>query len=75
MPMAPSSTHDDAHPPPESRKTVLFCPHCGHGSPITGDWTVTTTVEERVLECTGCGAVVDRRSRRQSDPVEPTSER
>ncbi|MFA9415232.1 hypothetical protein [Natrinema sp. HArc-T2] len=60
--MATQPTHDDSLPPPEAHKTVLFCPECGHRSPITGDWDVTTTSTERLLVCTGCGAVVDRRS-------------
>lgn len=70
MLMSPSSTHDDSYPPPENRKTTLFCPHCGHWSPITGDWDVTTTAEERLLICAGCETVIDRRSHRRSDALE-----
>ena len=72
MPMTTPSTHDDSHPPPEEQKTVLFCPRCGHWSPLTGDWDVTTTGEERLLVCAACGSVVDRRSQRRSDPLEAT---
>ncbi|TMT85877.1 hypothetical protein E2L06_04425 [Haloterrigena sp. H1] len=70
--MPTSSTHDDSQPPPEEQKRVLFCPNCDHRSPITGDWDVTTTSEERLLVCAGCGTVVDRRSRRWSDPLGAT---
>lgn len=68
--MTSPSTHDDSAPPPEEQKTVLFCPDCGHRSPITGDWNVTTIDDERLLVCADCGSVVDRRSRRRSDPLE-----
>ncbi|SEQ48689.1 hypothetical protein [Natrinema salaciae] len=70
--MAIHTYHDDAHPPPERRKTVLFCPECGHESPITGDWNTDVSGDERVLVCTACGSVVDRRSRRRTDVVEAT---
>jgi len=73
MTMTSSPTHDDS-PPPREQKTVLFCPDCGHRSPITGDWTVTTTSDERLLVCVSCGTVVDRRVRRQSDQIEAMSD-
>ncbi|QLK25694.1 hypothetical protein HYG81_16670 [Natrinema zhouii] len=68
--MSTYTYHDDSHPPPEDRKTMLFCPDCGHESPITGDWNTRTTGDERLLVCTVCGSVVDRRSRRRSEVVE-----
>ncbi|ELY70330.1 hypothetical protein [Natrinema versiforme] len=68
--MSTQTQHDDSHPPPAQRKTVLFCPDCGHESPITGDWETMTAGDERLLVCTDCGSVVDRRSRRRSDLVE-----
>ncbi|WP_226005787.1 TFIIB-type zinc ribbon-containing protein [Natrinema salinisoli] len=64
-------THD-SHPPSERRKTVLFCPECGHESPITDDWETMTADGDRLLVCTDCGSVVDRRSRRHSELVEAT---
>ncbi len=70
--MATSLTNDDSQPPPEEQKAVLFCPECGHRSPITGDWDVTTTDDERLLICADCGTVVDRRSPPRSDPVGAT---
>ncbi|RZV08707.1 hypothetical protein BDK88_2781 [Natrinema hispanicum] len=68
--MTTPPTHDDSPPPLETQKTVLFCPDCGHRSPITGDWDVTTTGGERLLVCTDCGSVIDRRSVRRSDSIE-----
>ena len=70
--MTSPSTHDDSPPPPAEQKTVLFCPDCGHRSPLTGDWEVTTTNDERVLVCAACESVVDRRSHRQFDSLEAT---
>lgn len=68
--MSTYTYRDDSYPPPEQRKAVLFCPECGHESPITGDWETVTTGDERLLVCPVCGAVVDRRSRRGSKLVE-----
>jgi hypothetical protein len=62
--------HEDSHPPSERRKTVLFCPECGHESPISGDWETTTAGGDRLLVCTDCDSVVDRRSRHRSELVE-----
>lgn len=47
-------------------KSVLFCPKCGHESPVDGDWTVTGKSErgaertdaELVYECPNCDCVV-----------------
>lgn len=68
--MSTDATHDDSHPPPDREKTVLFCPECGHESPITGDWETATAGSDRLLRCPVCGTVVDRRSRPRSDRIE-----
>lgn len=68
--MTADTSRDDSHPPPEARKTVLFCPECGHESPITGDWETMTAGDERLLVCVACGSVVDRRSQRRTDLAE-----
>ncbi|ELY90117.1 hypothetical protein [Natrinema altunense] len=69
--MTTDTCHDDSYPPPVQRKAVLFCPECDHESPISGDWETTTVGDERLLVCTDCGSVVDRRSRDRSELVEP----
>ncbi|WP_408958354.1 hypothetical protein [Natrinema sp. 74] len=61
---------DDSQPPPERRKTVLFCPECDHQGPLTDDWDATTERGDRLLVCPACGTVVDRRSRTRCDPAE-----
>ncbi|WP_248895310.1 hypothetical protein [Haloplanus halobius] len=47
---------DDTH-----RKSALFCPACGHTSPVDGDWHVKTVADHRQLRCPDCHRVVDDR--------------
>ncbi len=68
--MSAYTYHDDSQPPPERRKTVLFCPECGHESPLTDDWEGVSADDDRLLVCPDCGTVVDRRSRRRHETVE-----
>lgn len=42
----------------QQRKAVLFCPVCGHESPIGGRWTVTTTESQQEFRCPECEHVV-----------------
>ncbi|MDS0258779.1 phage terminase large subunit family protein [Haloarcula sp. S1CR25-12] len=49
-------------PPPETRqKAMLFCPSCGHESPVTGDWDVEQTDGERTYSCPWCHTVISSR--------------
>lgn len=54
-----------AHEPPESdlsrQKATLFCPDCGHGSDIDGDWLVSETGGGRSYACPKCGRTVTSR--------------
>lgn len=43
------------------RKTTLFCPDCGHASPVDGDWRVHTASGRQRLRCPECRTVVDDR--------------
>jgi hypothetical protein len=43
------------------RKGVLFCPVCGHASPIDGDWDVTETSERVTYHCPACHERVQER--------------
>jgi predicted RNA-binding Zn-ribbon protein involved in translation (DUF1610 family) len=53
-------------PPPESRqKTQLFCPSCGHESPVTGDWEAKQTEDGRAYGCPWCHTIIS--SRPESD--------
>lgn len=61
--MSTYTYHDDSQPPPERRKTVLFCPECSHEGPLTDEWNTTTEQGDRLLVCPVCETVVDRRSR------------
>lgn len=53
-------------PPPESRqKAMLFCPSCGHESPVNGDWELEQTADGRAYLCPWCHTVIS--SRPESD--------
>ncbi|WP_263019434.1 hypothetical protein [Natronobiforma cellulositropha] len=36
------------------QKATLFCPSCGHASPIDGDWVIERTGGEEVYSCPDC---------------------
>ena len=44
-----------------TRKTTLFCPHCGHESDADGDWIVREADGRTVYDCPDCGASVTKR--------------
>ena len=52
------------HPPTREQapaKTTLFCPTCGHESPLDGDWIGDDRSARHRLLCPRCGdCVVDR---------------
>ena len=56
--MKPSTSTTERQPPD---KATLYCPECGHGSRINGDWLIHVHAESLVYECPTCGAVVDTR--------------
>jgi predicted RNA-binding Zn-ribbon protein involved in translation (DUF1610 family) len=63
----------DSHPPDSGapRKAVLYCPDCGHDSPIDGDWRVERDENDpgRVeYRCPDCGAVIAKRPRKLVSP-------
>lgn len=47
-------------PPTEGqrRKDVLFCPVCGHDSPVDGSWVVTAVEAQQEYRCPECDQVV-----------------
>jgi predicted RNA-binding Zn-ribbon protein involved in translation (DUF1610 family) len=40
------------------RKSVLFCPNCGHESGIEDDWIVRSNGETRTYVCPVCEATI-----------------
>jgi len=54
-------------------KNLLFCPDCGHESPVGGDWVVRPSETRDVYACPECGAAVTARCRsdgpERSDPT------
>ncbi|MFC7028179.1 zinc ribbon domain-containing protein [Halomicroarcula sp. GCM10025324] len=45
-------------PGDERRKTVLFCPDCGHESELDGDWHTEGEDGRERLRCPVCRTVV-----------------
>jgi transcription elongation factor Elf1 len=65
MPADQSSLHEA-----DTRtKTTLFCPNCGHKSPITGDWTVRTVETCQILECPACETTITSRLREAAPAI------
>lgn len=53
------------------RKAVLYCPACGHDSPVGGDWRVErddSDPEQVVYRCPDCGAAITNRPRKLVRP-------
>jgi DNA-directed RNA polymerase subunit RPC12/RpoP len=65
----PSKTHPpDSGAPP---KTALYCPDCGHDSPIGGDWRIErgeNDSERTVYRCPDCSVVIANRPRKLVSP-------
>jgi len=60
--MSPSDIHGPSAPAGEPpRKSTLFCPECGHGSPIDGDWRRRTGAEIDRYDCPICETTVTTR--------------
>jgi predicted RNA-binding Zn-ribbon protein involved in translation (DUF1610 family) len=54
-------------PPRSRRKGVLFCPSCGHESPLTGDWLLDRADDARRYRCPDCQTVVTDRAAESED--------
>jgi len=66
--------------PDRRRKSVLFCPDCGHESLLDGDWVATDDRAARVrhIRCPVCETVVTNRplladtaAAKERDPSDP----
>lgn len=57
----PAQSTNTARPPDSRRKDVLFCPDCGHESPLGGDWLVDDTRDGRQLCCPECHHILVER--------------
>jgi len=68
--MSPSPTQVRSTGDDGGRKAVLFCPDCGHASPVDGDWTVRAVGDHRRTRCPECRCVVDDR-RTADGPTAP----
>ena len=42
-------------------KSTLFCPRCGHESPVDGDWVLTLRPETVEIHCPDCRTVLATR--------------
>ena len=43
------------------QKTTLFCPRCGHESPVDGDWVLTLRPETVEIHCPDCRTLLTTR--------------
>jgi predicted RNA-binding Zn-ribbon protein involved in translation (DUF1610 family) len=50
-------------------KSVLFCPECRFEGPLSEEWLVVETGEERAVVCPSCGHVAAKRSARSTRPA------
>ena len=57
-----SSTTTDA----SGRKSTLFCPACGHASPVDGDWRVQARGDHVAYDCPVCDETITERPRHAS---------
>ena len=48
------------------QKSRLFCPSCGHESPVDGDWHIQATADGDVYGCPDCGTELTVRPARES---------
>ena len=57
------------------RKSVLFCPSCGHESPVDGDWQVQARGETLAYTCPTCTEDITERplTEARTSPVSSTS--
>ncbi|MFC4247362.1 hypothetical protein ACFOZ7_10180 [Natribaculum luteum] len=54
---------------PPYRKSILFCPDCGHQSPVDGDWLVSHDSTGLTYRCPSCETAITTRPA----PDRPTS--
>jgi len=52
---------------PPRQKTTLFCPACGHSSPVDGDWIHRTRADSVTYVCPVCYERLTERPRQDSD--------
>jgi len=55
-----TATHAPADTP--DRKATLFCPRCGHESPLPGDWMIDDSGRDVEYVCPDCEGVVVNQS-------------
>ncbi|MFB6100978.1 MAG: hypothetical protein ABEJ73_00245 [Haloplanus sp.] len=53
--------HDAESATAADSKATLFCPDCGHASPVDGDWDVRAAGDRRRVRCPDCRRVIDDR--------------
>ena len=50
-----------AHADRTQRKAMLFCPRCGHESPVDGDWVLTLRPDSVDVGCPDCRELLTSR--------------
>jgi len=57
----PTQSSDGVSALRSREKSVLFCPSCGHESPLDGDWAVDADGDSDTYRCPECRAVISDR--------------
>ncbi len=65
------SAHTPETDSPPDRKSVLFCPACGHESPVGGDWVVRDRATSVEYRCPDCDERITRRERENNRKRSP----
>ena len=56
-----TGTANETETDTDRRKSILFCPVCGHEIPIDSNWDVTSDGNHRKCTCPECGQTVASR--------------
>jgi predicted RNA-binding Zn-ribbon protein involved in translation (DUF1610 family) len=56
---------------PPRRKATLFCPSCGHESPVEGDWRLENCADRTTYVCPACDTAITERPATEDAPALP----
>jgi predicted RNA-binding Zn-ribbon protein involved in translation (DUF1610 family) len=72
--MSPSTSRSASTGRATHEKSTLFCPTCGHDSPVDGDWRVHAETDGVVYDCPVCDdTITERPTWAEATPVSSMS--